>query len=128
MFSRSSPDSCAYTYMSLPRGLHRLGIPILSTAPTTSTSSQRAVISVGFPFSTAAAAAAFFVWMNTSELRKCRVIASGVCTPSSSPGGARCAGCTSGVWMLSIEDVMSSTRLLTNFGVTLEGRIRVRKR
>ena len=56
--------------------------------------------------------------MYMSVLRKCLVIISGVCTPSSSPGGARCEGCTSGDAMLSMDDVMSSTRLLTNFGVT----------
>lgn len=67
--------------------------------------------------SAAAAAAAFFVWMYMSVLRKCLLIISGVCTPSRSPGGARCVGCTSGEAMLSMEDVISSTRLLTNFGV-----------
>ena len=55
--------------------------------------------------------------MYMSVLRKWRVIISGVCTPSSSPGGARCEGWTSADAMLSIDAVMSSTRLLINFGV-----------
>ena len=93
-------------------------MPIFKKAPTTSTSSHLDSTALGLPFSTAAAAAAFFVWMYRSVFRKWRVIISGVCTPSSSPGGARCDGCTSGEAMLSIDEVMSSTRLLTNFGVT----------
>jgi len=34
------------------------------------------------------------------------------------PGGARCVGCTSGEEMLSMLEVISSTRLFTNFGAT----------
>ena len=53
-----------------PRTVHRVGIPIFSNAPTTSTSSHRAVISFPSPFSAAVAAAPFLVWMYMSEFRK----------------------------------------------------------
>lgn len=46
------------------------------------------------------------------------MIISGVWTPSIRPGGARWVGCTSGEEMLSILEVISSTRLFTNLGAT----------
>jgi hypothetical protein len=46
------------------------------------------------------------------------VIISGVWTPSIRPGGARWVGCTSGEEILSMLEVISSTRLFTNFGAT----------
>ena len=86
-------------------------------APTTSTSFH-----FGFGRSAAGvawfASAAFLAWMWYNVLRKCRVIMSGVWTPSTSPGGALDAGWKSVDVMLSILEVMSSTRLLTNLGVT----------
>lgn len=88
---------------------------ILSRAPTTSTSSHRDATLL---LPSAELATFFFAWMYVRVLRKCRVIMSGVCTPSNNPGGARCDGWTSGDEMPSIADVISSTKPLTNFGVT----------
>jgi len=82
-------------------------IPIFKLAPTTSTS-----------FHLDPLVACFLLWIYTSVFLKCLVIISGVCTPSIRPGGARCDGWTSGDEMLSMLDVISSTKLFTNFGVT----------
>lgn len=82
-------------------------IPIFKLAPTTSTS-----------FHLDPLAACFLFWMCARVFLKCLVIISGVCTPSRRPGGARCDGWTSGDEILSMLDVISSTKLFTNFGVT----------
>lgn len=91
-----------------------LAIPIFRQAPTTSTSSH---LGSAAPASAPPWAWFFLRWMYASVFLKCRAIMSGVWTPSTSPGGARCEGCTSCEVMLSIPAVISSTRLLTNLGV-----------
>ncbi len=60
----------------------------------------------------------FRLWIYIRVFLKCFAIISGVWTPSIKPGGARCDGCTSGEEMLSMLDVINSTRELTNFGAT----------
>ena len=87
--------------------------PIFNNAPTTSTSSHR-VSTAPFP----SYEAFFRLWMYAKLFRKCLVIISGVWTPSIRPGGARWEGWTSGEDMLSMLEVINSTKLLTNLGAT----------
>lgn len=96
--------------------VHHRPIPIFNNAPTTSTSSQH-------KSAVPSDAAYFFLWIYTKVFLKCFVIISGVWTPSMRPGGARWEGWTSGEEMLSMLDVISSTRLLTNLGATCENKI-----
>ena len=87
--------------------------PIFNNAPTTSTSSHR-VSTDSFP----SYEAFFRLWMYAKLFRKCLVIISGVWTPSIKLGGARWEGWTSGEDMLSMLEVINSTKLLTNLGAT----------
>jgi hypothetical protein len=59
----------------------------------------------------------FLPWMYNSVFLKCRMTASAVLVPSMRPDVAPVEGCTSVEWMLSMLEVMSSTRELMCFAL-----------
>ena len=99
-----------YVQASRTQSRYRV-MPIFRNAPTTSTSSH-----------CPGSSAVFFAWMYARVLRKCRVIMSGVATPSILCEGWRYEEDDDGEVIVSIDEVMSSTSETINLGVIWHNR------